>query len=68
MTFIEKFSVAGIVFWILLTLFLGVGYVRNIVKLIKLDFKEPFKAEVIRGVGIFPPVGVIVGWIKIEDK
>ena len=68
MTFIEKFSVAGIIFGILLTLFLGVGYIRNIVKLIKLDFKEPFKTEVIRGIGIFPPVGVIVGWIRIEDK
>ena len=28
----------------------------------------PYKAEIIRGVGLIPPVGGIIGWLKIEDK
>ena len=43
------------------------GYVSNIVKLAQCDFKAPYKAEVIRIVGIFPPVGAIVGYINIKD-
>jgi len=43
------------------------GYAMNIVKLTKLDFKEPYKAEVVRVLGIAPPIGIIVGWLDIED-
>ena len=39
------------------------GYVQNIYKLTQCDFEAPYKAEVIRAVGVFPPVGAIVGWI-----
>ena len=45
-----------------------VGYISNIVKLISLDFKAPYKAEVIRLAGVLvPPVGVIVGYLTIKD-
>lgn len=46
----------------------GIGYVANIVKLCKCDFETPFKAEVIRGIGVFVfPVGVITGYLTIKD-
>lgn len=44
------------------------GYVMNIVKIFGTDFASPYKAEVIRAVGVFvPPVGAIAGWFTIED-
>jgi prepilin-type N-terminal cleavage/methylation domain-containing protein len=46
-----------------------VGYVGNIVRLCHCDFAAPYKSEVIRVIGIFvPPVGVVTGFCKIEDK
>jgi prepilin-type N-terminal cleavage/methylation domain-containing protein len=45
------------------------GWCMNIAKLTKCDFKEPYKAEIIRGVGIFAvPVGVIAGYMTIKDN
>ena len=47
---------------------LGFGYVSNIVKLCYCDFASPYKAEVIRVVGIFmPPVGVVVGYLNLGE-
>jgi hypothetical protein len=55
------------VFIVVIGLF--IGYVVNIVKLTKTDFKPPYKAEILRGVGIIvPPVGGIEGWLKIKDN
>jgi hypothetical protein len=45
----------------------GSGYVMNIYKFAKCDFEAPYKAEVIRGVGIFIPYGIVTGWMDIED-
>lgn len=64
---LEKFGVGFFVAIVLLCMFLFVGYIKNIVKLGKLDFQEPYKAEVIRMIGVFPPVGMIAGWVNIED-
>ena len=45
-----------------------VGYIMNIVKFCKCDFEAPYKAEIIRGVGISTgPVGSVIGYINIED-
>lgn len=44
-----------------------IGYLLNIKKLISLDFVEPYKAEILRTLGIIPTVGPIIGWIKLED-
>lgn len=42
------------------------GYGLNVGKLIGSDFKEPYKAEIIRSVGIFVPiVGIPVGYMDI---
>jgi hypothetical protein len=57
----------GILLTLLIIVCLGVGYVMNIIKFCKLDFEQPVKAEVIRGVGIFPPFGAVIGWIPIKD-
>ena len=43
------------------------GWVKNIIKLTELDFEPKYKAEVIRVIGIFPPVGIFVGYMDIED-
>lgn len=39
------------------------GWIQNIVKFTECDFEAPYKAEVIHGAGIIPPVGMIVGWM-----
>lgn len=57
---------AGIVAWVLFILFLLVGWVMNIFKLAGLlltDQPFVFTGEIVmRLVGIFPPVGGVVGW------
>ena len=46
----------------------GVGYLDNIFQLTECDFEPPYKCEVIRSVGVFvPPVGIIVGYVSIDD-
>lgn len=47
---------------------IGYGYFNNLYELAHTDFESPYKAEVYRTVGVFvPPVGVILGYIDIED-
>ena len=53
--------------FIFLFLLASVGYGMNIYKLTKLDFEKPYKSEVIRSIGVIPPVGVVIGWIDIDD-
>lgn len=65
-TIIELLSVLTVCIFIFLAL---CGYGANIYKLASCDFKSPYKAEAIRGAGIFmAPVGVILGYIDIQDK
>jgi len=46
-----------------------IGYSFNMISFAHCDFKEPYREEAIRGVGvIFPPVGIVAGYIDIEDK
>lgn len=59
---------AGIgVFLIVAMIVIGVGgYTLNVVKLLQCDFEAPYKAEVIRIVGVpFAPVGIIAGWMDL---
>jgi len=44
------------------------GWIKNLIELTKLDFKEPYKAEVLRAVGIPTPLGCILGFINIKDN
>ena len=61
-----KAGIISIVVGLCLSLAAAVGYVSNIVKLTQCDFKESYKCEVLRVVGLVPPVGVIMGYISNE--
>ena len=53
---------------IIIYIILGIGWIMNFVKFVKCDFKEPYKAEIVRGIGIpAVPMGGIIGWINIDD-
>jgi len=52
---------------VLLPICLLAGWVRNLYLFTQLDFQEPYKAEVIRGIGI-TPLGGIIGYININDE
>lgn len=46
----------------------AVGWIANIYKLTKCDFKESYKSEILRGVGILVfPVGALFGYLKLKD-
>lgn len=64
----EKVVVGGLGIVMVLFIVLCIGYVNNFVKFVKLDFKAPYKAEVVRGVGVFTGLGGIIGLINVEDK
>ena len=63
-SFFEK-CVAGL--FILLWVFAGLGWILNLITCIGLDFKSPYKVEVIRGIGVISPIGSILGYIDIKD-
>lgn len=55
---------------IVLTLAVAIplGWCMNLYKLTQCDFEAPYKAEVIRSVGVGVPfVGIVTGYIDIED-
>ena len=43
------------------------GYIVNFIEFVNLNFQPPYKAEVIRGLGIVSGVGAILGYINIQD-
>ena len=44
------------------------GWGMNIFKLVQCDFEEPYKAEVIRIIGVVvPPVGVVTGFLDLGE-
>lgn len=52
---------------IIITGFLG--WCFNIVKFAKSDFEEPYKSEIVRGVGIALPImGAVTGYMVIGDE
>ena len=44
------------------------GLVQDIYKFVNCDFKAPYKAEILYGVGLIPPIGSIMGWLNIQDN
>ena len=63
----EKVSGFGVLFVILIWLAGICGYVMNVVKFFKCDFKPSYKQEVIRGVGVVTGLGAVIGYININD-
>ena len=53
---------------VIVMIFSIIGYAMNIYKLVKCDFKAPYKAEIIRGIGIVTGTGVVIGYISISDN
>jgi hypothetical protein len=62
-----KLGIGGLFIAFVLVCALATGYVMNVVKFVRLDFETPVKAEILRGIGIFPPVGAVMGYIPIKD-
>ena len=52
-------------FYLIIILVVGVGWVKNIIKLADCDFQAPYKCEVIHTVGLIPPVGMVTGWLDL---
>jgi len=57
-----------------LVLFYGVFMLSGLIasgvcvyKFAHCDFKAPYKAEVLYGIGIVPPIGLVMAWIPIND-
>lgn len=50
---------------ILVFVIVMVGWTKNIIKLSECDFESPYKAELIYGIGLIPPVGMITGWLDV---
>ena len=44
------------------------GWGMNIYKMTQLDFASPYKAEVIRGVGLFPAFGGVIGYMTVGEE
>ena len=50
-------------------IFAGIlGWGMNVYKMTQLDFASPYKAEVIRGVGLFPIFGAIIGYMTVGEE
>ena len=65
----DRTFISMVVLGIVICLLPIVGYGMNIVKLCHLDFESPFKAEIIRAIGVgVPPVGAIAGFCEINDE
>jgi len=54
-----------LLFYIALIGVMGTGYVKNVIKLSDCDFEAPYKSEVIHGIGLFPPIGAVTGWLNV---
>ncbi|MBT7930180.1 hypothetical protein HN682_09780 [Candidatus Peregrinibacteria bacterium] len=64
----EKAGVIGILMILCFGIAAACGWVMNIYKFAKCDFKAPYKAEIIRGIALpCAPIGAIIGWIHIGD-
>ena len=53
-------------FWIVLLIAAVTGWGMNLYKLTQCDFESPYKCEVLRTVGLVPPIGAIMGYIDLD--
>lgn len=54
----KTLAIAAVLF-----IFVGVGEILGIVKLIHCDFQAPYKAEILYGVGIPTGLNAVFGWM-----
>ena len=58
--------VVGMILLVCLIIGSVIGWGMNIFKLTSCDFEKPYKAEVIRVIGVpFAPVGIIAGYMDL---
>ena len=56
----------GITVYVILAIIAVSGWIQSIVKFAHCDFKPPYKAEIVYGLGmVIPAAGIFVGWINI---
>ena len=67
LNFREKFGVGFIIGLILLMMVGIVGWVMNLYKLIHCDFEQPYKAEIVRTIGLIPVVGAFTGYMNLGN-
>ena len=50
--------------------FIVTSWARNLTTFVDLDFKAPYKAEILHGLGVapIPIISLYTGWVDIEDK
>ena len=57
-------SCIGVLLWLAIIGFSAYGWAMNIYYLIGCDFEPSYKAEILRGLGIFfAPMGIILGYL-----
>lgn len=45
------------------------GWIGNVIRLTALDFESPYKAEVLRIIGVgIAPMGMVLGYVDINDE
>lgn len=62
--------IAGIIgiITVLFMCLIPLGWLMNVYALTQTDFASPYKEEVLRTVGVvIPPVGVVMGYIPMDD-
>ena len=53
------------IFAVVVIIVVAVGWIKNVIKLADCDFSAPYKCEVVHGVGLIPPVGMVTGWLDV---
>ena len=52
-----------------IAIFVIACWVVNLVKFTECDFEDPYKSEIIHGVGVvFPPASVVTCWFPSEEQ
>jgi len=44
---------------------LAIGWINDIEKFSECDFQAPYKCEIVHGLSLIPPVGMITGWLNV---
>jgi hypothetical protein len=60
-------SITVVLLMLLLTVFIGISWVVNVVKLVQCDFDSPYKEEAVRGIGLIPIVAPFVAWQDFNE-
>lgn len=69
MTTADKVRFFGVVLYIAVMFGLLIGWFMNVYKFVKMDFEQPIREEIVRGIGIpFAPIGAIAGWVGSDGK